>query len=138
MGCVWRGVIVSLSLETSVLNTLYRELIMSASFNGNAPPLTIPSGASVSNALDFASYSDAASIILYAPATLDALTFTIEGSRDGITFMTLYDGAADIAPPPAGKCRQYIEMIGLNFFRIKASGNVAADRTWSVTKTWTI
>ena len=110
---------------------------MSQSFTSNLPPLTIPSGSANSNSMSFAEFSDATAVTLYGPAALDALTFTLEISRDGSTWVTSNDGTSDIGPPAAVKGRQYTEFLGANYVRIHASGNVAADRTWTASKQWT-
>lgn len=107
------------------------------------PSLTIPNGAAVSNILNAnKSYADAESIDLYAPAALDALTFTIEvnanpdavAASTGWVTLQIGDPAADAAPPAAGKGRTYYELATAFAFRLKSSGNVAADRTFLVSK----
>jgi hypothetical protein len=100
--------------------------------------VTIPNGTNASRAVFSAyEYSDAVAISIQAPAALDAQTFTLEGSQDGSTWATLSDGTADIPVPAAGKIIQYTELLSVNYWRIKSSGNVAADRTFKVTKQWT-
>lgn len=111
---------------------------MSQSFNAALKDVVILSGATTSRAVEGVyEYDDAAAITMQAPATL-AETCTLEVSQDSTTFVTLNDGTADIAPPLAGKGRQYIELIGWKYWRIKAGSAAAADRTFKVTKTWTI
>lgn len=110
-------------------------------FVGN---LTIPSGEDESNTLFAAQwFDDAAVLVLQGPASLDALTFTFETpdtndvyNTNPIVYTTFQDGDpfADLAPPPAGKSRAYYSLPATPGFRIKASGNVAADRTWKVWK----
>ena len=104
----------------------------------NCPSLTIANGGTTSNVLKSREvYQDADTITLYAPAALDAVTFTIEGTDDpdavSPVWTTLYDGASDVVPPPAGKHSVY-PCPTFQGFRIKASVAVAADRTWRVTK----
>jgi hypothetical protein len=103
------------------------------------PSLTIPNAGSVSNALTIDEvFSDAEAFTLFAPATLDAGTFTIEvNDRAGGTFVTLNSGTADVQAPAASKACIYPAP---NFysFRIRSSGAVAADRTWRVVKTVTL
>ena len=82
-------------------------------------------------------YSDATAIVIQSPATLDALTFTIEVSSDASTWATLTDGTNPLPMPGAGQAMQYTDMLGAKYFRIKASGNVAEDRTFRVSKQWT-
>jgi hypothetical protein len=111
---------------------------MSQAFSSSIADITIANGAAVSRSVrSLYEYMDATAITLQAPSSLDALTFTIETSTDDSTWTTLSDGTADIGPPAAGKSRQYTEMIGSAYFRIKASGNVAADRTFKAYKQWT-
>lgn len=102
---------------------------------------TIPSGTNVSNTIDANMFHDAASIGILSPATLDALTFTIEVNEkdDGSgTWRTLVDAAGtNIGPPAAGKARQYLELISFASWRIKASGNVSDNRVFDVVKQWT-
>lgn len=111
---------------------------MSQSFQSSIADVVVLSGGTTSRAVSSASeYSDATAIHIQAPATIDAGTWTIETSFDGTTWATLNDGAADIGPPAAAKARQYIEMIGAVYWRIK-SPTTAADRTFKVHKQWTI
>ena len=110
---------------------------MSTSFNASLQDVVIASGATTSRAVfsDY-EYSDARYITIQSPATLDALTFTIEVSQDATTWATLATLSADLAVPAAGKAIQYIEMLSSKYFRIKASGAVAANRTFKVSKQW--
>lgn len=108
------------------------------SFVAGIADVTIASGDTISRVVDGKyEYADATAINIQSPATLDAVTFTIEVSYDGTTFATLNDGTSDIAPPAAGKSRQYIEMLGTKSFRLKASSAVSADRTFKLTKQYT-
>lgn len=104
-------------------------------------PITILNGAANSNVLKAREvYEDALFIILYAPAALDAFTFTIEVTADpeaaAPVFVTLQQGTtpADAAPPLAGKARAYGEIPAAMGFRIHSSSNVAADRVWLASK----
>ena len=100
--------------------------------------LTIPSGTAVSNSLNVQqTVYDAEAFWVMAPAALDALTFTWEASEDGTTWTTLQDSTAtDLKVPAAGHSIVYNGMItGMPFLRIKASGNVAADRVFRMHKT---
>jgi hypothetical protein len=110
---------------------------MSTSFNARINDVVIPNGSNASRAIfgDY-EYSDASVITIQSPATLDALTFTIELSQDGSTWATATDGANDIPVPLVGEAIQYTEMLSSRYFRIKASGNVVADTTFAVTKQW--
>jgi hypothetical protein len=100
-------------------------------------PITILNGAINSNVLKAReAYEDALFIVLYAPAVLDAFTFTIEVTADpevaAPVFVTLQQGTtpADAAPPLAVKARAYGEIPGAMGFRIHSSAAVAADRIW--------
>jgi len=105
-------------------------------------PLTVPNGTNVSNVwLAREVYDDAEEVMLYGPAALDALTFTIEVSFNpeaaAPTWVTLQDGspAADVTAPAATKARSYASgLISAVGVRIKASGNVAADRVFDASK----
>lgn len=111
---------------------------MTQSFDARLHDVVIPSGSSVTRSISGAyEYSDAVAIVIQSPAALDALSFTIEVSNDGTNFVTLTDGFSNLPVPGAGKATQYTEMLGSRAFRIKASGNVAADRTFLVSKQWT-
>jgi hypothetical protein len=111
---------------------------MTQSFDARLFDIVIPSGSSVTRSISGAyEYSDAVAITIQSPATLDALTFTIEISNDGTNFATMSDGTNNIPVPAAGKAIQYTDMLGARAWRIKASGNVAADRTFLVSKQWT-
>jgi|SRR6266496_1259191 len=106
------------------------------------PALTIPNTGTTSNVWKAREvYDDAEEICLHAPAALDALTFTIEVTDDPDVqtpvWRTLQDGSppADVAPSAAGKSRAYSTgLISAGGVRLKASGAVAADRTWAATK----
>jgi hypothetical protein len=113
---------------------------MSVSFGARLPSLTILNGQSNSNILRAKEIDDASIIILYAPAALDAFTFTIEVSDDPDAIspvwntLQLGDTPADATAPPATKARAYYEIVGAGGFRVHSSSAVAADRIWRVTK----
>lgn len=94
--------------------------------------LVIPSGAAVSNALDL---SRVDSICIYAPDTLDALTFTIEvapsRTSPAADWATLEEGGSDVALTAAKAL--VIPVAPFRSVRIASSGNVAADRTFHIT-----
>jgi hypothetical protein len=105
-------------------------------FTSSIADVVVASGGTTSRTVEArGEYADATAITIQAPATL-AETCTIEVSSDGTTFVTLSDGTADIGPPAAGKGRQYIEMNGFAYWRIKAGSAAAADRTFKVWKQW--
>jgi len=106
-------------------------------------PLTILSGQVNSNVLKAnEAYEDALFLVLYAPAALDAFTFTIEVTHNpdaaAPVFVTLQQGTtpADAVAPAAAKARAYGELPGCAGFRIHSSAAVAADRIWQVTKSY--
>lgn len=106
---------------------------MSRSIVG-CPEVVISSGQTESAWVDSAKvYDDALSITLYGPAGLDALTFTIEVSPDGSTAYALQDGGAAVEAPGASEAI-VLDNPSFRYFRIKASGAVAADRAWQMDK----
>lgn len=105
--------------------------------------VTIANGASTSRAvLAYPEYHDALTLQLDGPAALDVLTFTIQTADDdafttNVRTVQVNDPPTDLAPPAATKTRVYfVELSRLRRWRIKSSGNVAADRTWKVSKSW--
>ena len=113
-------------------------------FSGGLPDLVILNTFSVSNEIGPSDevFSDALSIGLLAPAVLDAVTYTIEVTRDFSAsprvWQTLESGdpLADVAPPAVTKARVYIDIALFDGFRIFATGAATADRTWRVIKSW--
>lgn len=115
-------------------------------FNIRLPDLVIPLGTAVSNVLNSNKcYDDAESIVLYAVNVTDgALTYTIEVNPDpnatnaSPNWATLQVGdeqaVGSAVPPLATFARLFYELAAVMAFRIKASGNVTADRTWSADK----
>lgn len=108
--------------------------------------LVISNAGTDSNAILVADIEDSSALVITAPATLDAFTFTIEVRRwAAATFVTMQEGdigaaLADVGPPAAGKSLTYqMNRIGLSAvhsFRIHVSAAVAAERTFEVTKIW--
>lgn len=101
-----------------------------------ADVVVLSGGTDSRNVVAYGESADASAICIQAPATL-AETCTLQVSFDGTTFAALSDGTVDIAPPLAGKARQYVELIGFPFWRIHAGSAVGADRTFKVWKQWT-
>lgn len=100
------------------------------------PPMTIANGNTTSNVLDYTVLGDAESILIEAPAALDAGTYTLEVSQDGVTYVTLQDSsAADQKVPGAGKGIVYYlsDLGGAQHLRIKGPA-AAADRVFKVSK----
>ena len=115
---------------------------MSVSFITNYQ-ITIASGQNASGwSTAKIHHHDAAALVIYSPAVLDALTFTFEvvGTEDGVGLTrTLVDASGtDMSIPGAGKARWYAELASVGSWRIKASGNVAANRVFDVTKHFTL
>jgi len=106
-----------------------------STFTISMPSLVIASGAASSNVLSAEQhYEDAVSIYMHGPASLDALTFTIEMSHDGSSWATYSSGGSDVGPAGAVKATIYYDLPNAPFIRLKASGNVAATRTWILAK----
>lgn len=110
------------------------------------PDWVIPNGQTTSQVFNSPGvYGDAIALALYAVDGAYAETYTIEGNEDsqannGSTgWLTIQGGspAADLTPPPAGKMRVYQDIVFAGALRLKASGAVAAIRTWRVNKVWT-
>lgn len=100
--------------------------------------MVIPNGTAVSNAINWnRDYFDAEVFTVQAPTALDALAFTFEVSNDGINYGALQDatGTAIKAPSAQNIAMVYNGVISaINFIRLKAAGNVAADRTFKTIK----
>lgn len=110
---------------------------MSQSFDGAIESVVISSGGTTTRWIEgVKEYSDATAICIQSPSALDAGTYTIEVSRDGSTAATLTDAGGDLSVPAASKARQYTEIHGFKYFRIKGP-TAAADRTFIVSKQWT-
>ena len=79
--------------------------------------------------------SDAVQIGLTAPAALDAGTYSIQISFNGVTSAgTINDGSADVVVPGASKHCQYVPFVA-PFWRIAGPSAVAA-RVFKLTKQW--
>ena len=111
---------------------------MTTSFDARLWDVVVLSGQTTTRAINGNyEYSDATAINIQSPATLDAGTYVIQVRNDGVNWANLNDGTNDIAPPAAGKSRQYIEMLGAKEWRISGP-SAAADRTFIVNKQWTV
>lgn len=100
--------------------------------------LTIPNGGTTSNVLDAALdyYGLMQSILVQAPAVLDAGAYTIEVSQDNAAFATLCgaDGTTALALPAATKAKIFqAELTSAKFIRFKQVGAAAADRVFLLT-----
>lgn len=114
---------------------------MSVSSVSRVRDLVIASGAAVSNVLNARlDYGDAVGIGLQAPAAVDTVTYKWQVSVDGTTWADYQAGAtlADLAIPGAGNAAVYEEIVAFPFIRLAASGNAAADRTFLVSKHYTM
>lgn len=111
---------------------------MTSSFNGVIHEVTVANTGTSTRWIDAnIEYADATQIHIQSPAVMDAGTWTIETSQDGVTGATLNNGTADIGPPAAGKSRSYTEMLGSKYFRIKTSVAVTSLHTFLVSKQFT-
>ena len=98
------------------------------------PDIKIPNGAADSNIVRSTQvYDDSFAITLFAPAALDAGTYTIQvaADPDNPVFVTLNDGTADINAPAAGKAQVYVSPVW-RCFKIHSSVNVTADRIFKM------
>jgi hypothetical protein len=118
------------------------ELTMSL-WNDRIPDVVIPNGANVSQVVSSLAFNDADGIMLYGLLTTDGvITYTLEVNPDakatnasaGWATLQIGDPAGDAVPPLQGKARFYSELAAPMAFRIKASANVTADRTWNASK----
>lgn len=103
------------------------------------PSITIPINTAVSNAIPAKTvYSDAVGIMIYSPASLDAHSFILQVAQNAAspTWVDYEDeNGDDIATPDAAKARSYFGLPLAGAFRIKdITGNVAAERTWLMSK----
>lgn len=104
------------------------------------PDAVIANAASVSQTMDFGTdFFDAEAISIQAPSVFDAVTTTIQVSFDGVNFGDLQDltGTAIKAPSTANAMMVYNGVLtAINFWRLKTSGNVAAERRFKLIKAW--
>jgi hypothetical protein len=112
--------------------TLLLQLVM--------PDLIIPNGTAVSQTIDWQQdMFDAEAFTIQAPHVLDAVTLTMQVSSDGVNFGTLKDltGTAIKVPSAIDDAICYNGVVSaIKFFRLLASGNVAADRHFSLVKSY--
>jgi len=111
---------------------------MTQLFWASMPSLTIPNGAADSNVLEClkAEY-DSEALSVAAPAVLDALTYTWLVSNDrGTTYNTLIDltGTAVLVPPATKTIIYNGIFTAITHIKLHASGNVAADRVFTLAK----
>lgn len=107
------------------------------------PDIVIPSGQQYSQILVSSYiYSDAIAIGLIGSDASYPETYVIQVNRDdnakstSTDWVTLQINGTDVAPPVAGKAIVLQEICMFGAFRIAASGNVAATRTWRASKQW--
>lgn len=101
--------------------------------------LVIPSGTNVSNSVKAnEQYGDADYIMIYAPSGLVAgEAGVIQVSYDeGTTWHTLNNNVGDVTYPAASKAIEYVSFSAPMFRLSVSSGNVAATRTFKMTKSW--
>lgn len=114
---------------------------MAQSFTNQLPSAIIANGATISNVFIKAEYEDAVSIFIYSPAVLaEAVTIQVSDDPTGNgTFVTWQDDSAvDVPSPGAGKGRGYFELAAVGAFRLVAGSAVGGQRTFKLTKSWTI
>jgi len=106
-----------------------------------APSLVIANGQQNSNALPAPCLEDFVGTLVYGPAALDGgLTYVFQVNPDprattnsnGWVGLCDASGAA-IGPPGASKAQFYSELPHAGALRIRASGNVGAERVWHLT-----
>lgn len=105
----------------------------------NCADVVITNGTNVSNTvLANEQYSDAEYITLYAPSGLVAgEAGVIQVSYDGgTTWHTLNNNVGDVSYPAASKAIEYITFTAPAFRLSVTTGNVAATRTFKMTKAW--
>jgi hypothetical protein len=131
-----------LYLPSDPFDSLPPEVIKMAASYVAMQDAIIPNGATKSNVFNSPlSFDDAESILLVAPAALDAGTYTIEVNANpkalttdaGWGTLQIGDPAADAAPPAITKARVYYELACVGSWRL-AGPAAAADRTFKVGK----
>jgi hypothetical protein len=113
-------------------------------FFSSIAPLVILSGAQNSNVYNgLHVFSDSKSITIYSPATV-AETIELwvnpdpEATAAGSGWVNLTtDGTTNITVPVASKARSY-DISSVGAFKLRATGAVAADRTFKVTKNFVV
>lgn len=99
----------------------------------NCVNIVIANGQTSSNVISAAEqYEDASTIGIEAPGTL-AETVNIHVSNDGTNFSTLNDGVTTVAAPAAGVACAY-PVFPWKYFKLVATGAVAASRTFKLSK----
>lgn len=110
------------------------------------PDWVIPNGQTTSQVFNSPGvFGDALGLMLYGTDGSYPETYTIEANKDqqatnaSSGWMTLQGGspAADLNPPATGKAKVFPDVVFAGSLRLKASGAVAATRTWQVNKVWT-
>lgn len=105
--------------------------------------ILIPNGTLTSAAISAEAFADAASLMLYAPASLlESVKIMVHYRKEAIAAdagwcnLTDYAGA-DVTAPAASKARWYPELSAAASFKLVAASPVAADRTFYVIKSFT-
>lgn len=92
--------------------------------------LTIPSGTTPSDSLDFRGWRSAAAYLtIFGPDTLPEVV-KVQVSIDGSTWTDLQSSGADITVPAASSV--VIKSMGYQYLRLASTTNVGADRTFSI------
>ncbi len=102
--------------------------------------VTIKNGAALSEAIDLTGggLGDLALAAIVCPGTVDVLTLAVQVSADNSTYNAVYDtaGAAKTITQAASACIAVnpadYAMVGAGFVKLATSGNVAADRTYTL------
>lgn len=111
------------------------------------PDIVIPSGTAVSGMVSgVMQYEDSFGIMLYSPATLPESVY-IECTPDIVATASstwypyetfdVSGNSINLFVPGAGKCQVYQEPVFAGSFRLHSTTNVAADRTFKITKNYT-
>lgn len=106
-----------------------------SNFNATLTDLVIANGGTNSRTVEAVKETADANLIgIIAPATLPE-SVLIQVSHDSTTFATLNNGTSDVAAPTAGKAGVYDQLV-FPYWRLQATGAVAADRTFKVSKNY--
>lgn len=104
-----------------------------------APALVIAAGQQNSNVLPANVLEDLVAVMLYGPATLDALTFALQVNPDPLAtnassgWVALCDSAGNgLTAPAALKAQLYNEIPHAGALRVRASSATTNPATWAV------
>lgn len=103
------------------------------SANRSKYTLTIANGQQNSNNLGDKELEDAVLVIIVSPGTLPEAV-QAQLSVDGSAFHVINDSGTPVAVPAADTAAIYYNIIGAPYFRLRATGAVAAERVFTVYK----